>query len=117
MEVTYSKVSGVCDIGGNKNIRIGNGLMSHEKIYKAQMIISLDKDNQFFIMKNKCGELGHATMDGALNIIANMITHAVFDGSMEMFQETMKMKIIESLKLIVSGNDVIPKGELNENTL
>ena len=111
MNTGYSKISGDCDV------MLGNGPMSHEKVYKSQIILSLDIDNQFVIFKNRYGDRGNVTMDGALDIIANMLTHAVFNGSMDMFQETMKMKIIESLKPIVSGNDVIPKGEINENTL
>jgi len=117
MPITQSKVSGGCITGDNGNISIGNGLTAHDKIYKAQIILSLDKDNQLFIMKNRWGETGHATMDGALDVVASMLTHAVFDGSMEMFQETMKMKIVEVLKPIVSGNNIIPEGDINENTL
>ena len=119
----YAKASGdgggnICGggVGGGMS-RLGKGPQSKQKMYDASIILSLDKDNQFFIMKNRYGEHGSATMDGALDIIANMLTQAVFDGSMEMFQETMKMKIVEALKPIVSGNNIIPEGDLNENTL
>jgi len=110
----HSKASGD---GGGGSIGLGRGPTSKDKMYNAQMVLSLDKDNQFFIMKNRYGPHGEATMDSALDIIANMLTQAVFDGSMDMFQETMKMKIVEALKPIVSGKNIIPEGDLDENTL
>ena len=113
----YSKASGDGGGGGGGMSRLGKGPTSNQRMYNSSVILSLDKDNQFFIMKNRWGEHGDATMDGALDIIANMLTHAVFNGSMDMFQETMKMKIVEALKPIVSGNNIIPEGDLDENTL
>lgn len=111
----HSKASGDC--GGGGNISLGRSSRTTQ-VYDSQMILSLDKNNDFYIMKNRYGEQGSTTMDGALDIIANMLTHAVFDGSMEMFQETMKMKIVEALKPIVSGNNIIPEGDIEDaNTL
>lgn len=111
----HFKASGDCGGGG---ISLGRSSTSQTVIYDAQMILSLNKDNEFYIIKNRYGDKGLATMDGALDIIANMLTHAVFDGSMDMFQETMKMKIIEALKPIVSGKNIIPEGDIEDaNTL
>jgi len=113
----YSKASGDCGVGGGGGTpsNLGAGPMSKQKTYNAQVILSLDKDNLFYIMKNRYGDHGKATMDGALDVIANMLARSVFDGSMEMFQETMKMKIIETLKPILTGSDIIPEGDIDEN--
>lgn len=106
----HSKSSGD---GGGGGMTLGRSTTSQAVIHDAQMILSLNRDNEFYIMKNRHGDKGATNIEGALDIIANMLTHAVFDGSMDMFQETMKMKIVEALEPIVSGKNIIPEGDID----
>ena len=109
----HSKASGDGSTGrgGGGSSTLGRGPMSNQKMYDSQVILSLDKNNEFFIMKNRFGDHGKTTMNDALNLIGDMITRVVFDGSMDMFQETMKMKMVECIKDVISGN-IIPEGEV-----
>lgn len=42
--------------------------------------------------------------------MVDMITKRVFDGSMELFQEGMRRKLIEVINDVISGKDYIVKG-------
>ena len=88
-------------------------------LYEAIFILSIDHENKFHIMKDRNrGVTGEISTDIAIDKMADMLTRAVFDGSMEMFQETMKMKIVESIRDVIFGNNIIPKGDIEDaNTI
>jgi len=90
-----------------------------EKLYQASQVLSIDHKNKLHVLKDRfSGEPGPIDIEKAIEIMANMLTHKVFDGSMDMFQETMKMKLVECMLDIVSGKNIIPKGDIDDaNTI
>jgi len=85
------------------------------KLYEANMVLSLNHKHNFNILKNRySGISGPVSTDQAVEQIAGMLVAHVFKGSMDMFQETMKMKLIEQINDIISGNDIIPKGDIKK---
>ena len=107
----YEKASGDCG-GGGYHINPKNS--TTRLMHDAITILSLDYKHKFKILKDRYGNKGEISLDEALDKMADMITKVVFDGSMDMFQETMKMKLVECMKDVISGN-IIPKGEIYAN--
>ena len=103
--------------GGSGSFRIKRPTVT-ESLHKAEKVLSIDRDQTIRVLKNRHGPNGKIEIDEMIEFVADMIVKHKFQGSMDMFQETMKMKIIETLKGIVYGNNIIPKGDiLDANTI
>jgi len=118
----YSKTSmdgggGGSGGGGSSSYKIKRP-SALERMYQANQVLSLDHKNKFHILKNRSGKHGELDITGAVDFVADMLTKHIFDGSMDMFQETMKMKLVECMSEIVSGKNIVPKGDIeNANTV
>jgi len=97
--------------GGGYGSISGNSPTSKQRVHNAQVILTLNGANKFYVMKNRYGENGDFDLEKGIDLMCDMITRVQFDGSMDMFQETMKMKMVECLKDVLSGN-IIPEGEV-----
>lgn len=91
------------------------GPMSREKIYQAQVVIALGINHDIQIMKNRYTyNTGSVDINIAIEVIADMLTRAKFDGSMKMFQEGMRLKLIEAMNDVLSDKNISLKGTENE---
>jgi len=113
----HFKVSGDSEDcgGGGGGILLGRN-SSTRMMHNAITILSLDHKLKFNILKDRYKEKGEISLDEAIDRMADMITKVVFDGSMDMFQETMKMKLVECIKQVLSG-DIVPEGEIYANSI
>lgn len=82
-------------------------------LYDATIALSLDYKNKIAIIKDrKTGVVGPIKIETAVKKMAEMLCKVKFDGSMDMFQEIMKQKLIEVMTDVLSDKDIIPKGEI-----
>ena len=110
----YSKISTDGGIGGG-GPRTPSLI---KKLHHAYQVIGVDNTGEVEVWKDRYGEHGLPTTTQLIDIVANMITKHKFGNSMEMFQETMKMKIVEELTKIVNDHNIIPEGEIEHaNTI
>jgi hypothetical protein len=110
----WPKASG--DFGGGGGGPI-NARSPMKMTYDAIKVISLNKDFSFKIIKDKNkGKKGSVDTQDAIKMMADMIAANALNGSMDLFQETMSMKIVEKINEVLDG-DIIPKGDGNENTV
>ena len=116
MAPIYEKASGDFVGGGGSTALHSRSPM--KMTYDAIKVISLDRNFHFNIIKDRDkGKTGKVDTEYAIKIMADMIAAHAFNGSMDLFQESMSMKIIEKINEVLDG-DIIPKGEtLNENTI
>lgn len=117
----HSKASGDdCGGGGPNgyNMRNPHSRSPMKLVLDAIKVISLNNDFKFKIIKDRdVSERGDVDTQGAIKLMADMIAAHALNGSMELFQETMSMKIVEKINEVLNG-DIIPKGDiLNENTI
>lgn len=99
--------------GGSGSYRSPRRPTITEKMHKADHVVASNRDG-VDVWKSRYGQNGKVEMDALLAIVADMITRHKFDNSMDMFQETMKMKIIEVLKDVIEGENIIPKGDVED---
>ena len=110
----HMKASGDCGGGGGFHLNPENS--TTRLMHDAITILSLDYRYKFKLLKDRSeAKKGEISFDEAIDKMADMITKVVFDGSMEMFQETMKMKLVECIKGVISGDNIIPEGDLYAN--
>lgn len=109
------KVSGDCGGGGGGSI---NSRSPMKMTYDAIKVISLDKNFNFKVIKDvDKGPKGNVEPEYAIKMIADMIAAQTLGGSMDLFQESISMKIVEKINEVLDG-DVIPKGDIvNEDTI
>ena len=117
----HSKASGECYGGGGVD---GSRLVANKAkttsnmIHEALTIISLDHSHKFKLLKDRSeGTKGEISIDKAIEKMADMLAKAVFTGTMDMFQETMKMKLVECINGVISGDNIIPEGNIDENSV
>lgn len=85
-------------------------------IYDATIVLSLDYKNKIAIIKDRKTEIvGPIKIETAVKKMAEMLCKVKFDGSMDMFQETMKQKLIEVITDVLLDKDIIPKGETKDD--
>jgi hypothetical protein len=88
-------------------------ISSRYKITEAIQVVGIYSDNKVRVLKNRnnrlCGELSEKE---AVQFLSRMIASVHFEGSMEMFQETIAARITEKINEVLDGSDIIPKGEI-----
>ena len=114
-----SQVSGLIGgISGMAPPAAFTGTSSMSSLFESIRVISTTHTNKFNIMKDRAGgDPGIVDIDTAIDKIADMITQVVFDGGMDMFQETMKMKLIESINDVIKNGNIIPKGDIDKKSI
>jgi hypothetical protein len=94
-----------------------------EKLYYSVKAIFLKRSIErkehfvFEVLKDTNGEAGEKTLSEAIDICAEMLTDFKFQGSNQLFQHTLSMRLSEVMKnVLLKNEDVIPLegGELNE---
>jgi len=77
-----------------------------EKVYSAIQILSLDHDYELKLLKSRYTTVTKKplSVNESINIMADMLCKMLYNGSMELFQEGMKIKITEAIrKTIIEG--------------
>ena len=110
----WSKASGDF-IGGGGGYNVADRSTSSKRmLYEATCVMSLHHDGYFEILKNRTtGTRGKISLDEAVEHMADMLAKAKFGKSMDMFQEGMKMKLVEVIHEVLSGKNIIPKGAID----
>jgi len=107
----HMKASGECGGGGGFHLNPENS--TTRLMHDAITILSLDYKYKFKLLKDRSkAKKGEISFEEAIEHMAGMIAKVVFDGSMEMFQETMKMKLVECIQDVISGGNIIPEGDV-----
>jgi hypothetical protein len=68
-------------------------------------------------VKDRTGEKGERDINGAIDDCADMLTKFKFQGSNEMFQEGIKLRLVEAITKILLEDDYIPTQETIEKYL
>ena len=110
----WSKASGDF-VGGGGGYSLTSPKTSGKRmLYEATSVISLHHDGYFEILKNReSGKRGKISMEEAVEHIADMLAKVKFGKSMDMFQEGMRIKLIEVINEVLSGKNIIPKGAID----
>lgn len=93
-----------------------------DKLYYAQTLISLIKneetnDYELEVLKDRWAvgdEKGFKTLEESIDILVNILIRLKFNDSNKMFQETVRLKLNETLKKILIENDATPSSETIE---
>lgn len=111
-----SKVSGD-DCGGGSgsfNMPSHTHTSSRHMIFQAIKVLALCHDYSFRCVKDRDQHChGNIDVDDAIKMMARMIAMSHFQGSMDMFQETIAMKIVEKINEVLDGTDIVPKGDID----
>ena len=94
--------------------RLRGGLL--ESLYNAKIVLSIDCENKFEILKHRYREHGEIGIVDTINVMADMLAKYIFNGSMEMFQEEIKQELIEAMSKVISDKKM-SVGEKDENTI
>jgi len=111
--------SGSC---GTANYKINRPTITEKLYYSVKAIFlkrSVERKEHFVfeVIKDTNGEAGEKTLSEAIDICAEMLTDFKFQGSNQLFQHTLSMRLSEVMKnVLLKNEDVIPLegGELNE---
>lgn len=110
----FSKVSGYYGGGGSSSFTSSPSPTS--LLYESILTLSLNYKSQIIIIKDRhYGIKGKVDISIAIEKMAEMLCKAKFGNSMDMFQETMKQKLIEVITDVLSDKDIIPKGETKDD--
>lgn len=72
--------------------------------YKANIIVSIDYKSKLNVIKNRYSpEKGNISLYEAVEIFSDMLSQAAFDGRMDMFQEGMKIQLIDTITKTLKG--------------
>jgi hypothetical protein len=83
-------------------------------LYNANIVISVNYDGSVNIIKNRHGIHGeNQSLDTTIDVIANILTTTIFKGSLDMFQEGLKIKLVESIIKTIKEE----RGDLFENSI
>ena len=77
-----------------------------QKIYSSIQILSLDHDYELKLLKSRYKSITNKPLDvnESINIITDMLCKMLYNGSMALFQEGMRIKIKEAIvKTIIEG--------------
>lgn len=78
-----------------------SGMMMH---YKSNIIVSIDYKSKLNLIKDRYrGNTGEVSLYEAVEIFSDMLSQAAFDGRMVMFQEGMKIQLIDTITKTLKG--------------
>lgn len=105
----FAKASGDCG-GGGYNI---SRPTKTEKLYRALKAVYLTRDFKnkeliFDVIKDRGGNHGTKNLSEAIEYCAEMLCQFKFDDVNNMFQESLKLRLIEVMKEVLLNDDCIP---------
>lgn len=113
----HAKASGDCGggVSGSFNLASHTHSSPTSMVYHAIKVIGLYHDFTFRMIKDRDGHAhGEMNKQEAIEMMARMIASNHFSGSMDMFQETVAMRIVEKINEVLDGKDIIPKGDIED---
>lgn len=90
---------------------------SREIFYTADFVLALHHKGYFETLKDRSGNRGKITLDEAVEKIADMLATVKFEKSMDLFQESTRLKLIEVINEVLSGKNIVPEGVIDEDTI
>ena len=86
----------------------------HMKLYESNIVISLDHKNNISILKDRYSGINkNLSTAEVIEILSRILSLYMFKGRMGIFQEAMKIRLVEKINDIISNNDIVPKGDFD----
>jgi len=96
--------------GGSYAIASTSGHSGNQKMYEANIVISLDHKNRINIIKSRFEKpKSNLNKDEIIEVLIDTLCKYLYDGRMDVFQEGMKIQLKDAVKRTLKG------GELNDN--
>ena len=109
--ILQAKASGDCGGGGGYNITRPT---RKEKMYMSDLVIYLRRTRQkpndliLEVGKDRNGNHGVKELPEAIDAIASMLCRYKFQDGNHMFQTSLQLRLIEAMRNVLLGDDVIP---------
>ena len=111
----FSKASGDFVGGAGPALAISRPTKT-EKLYNSIKALYLrreqgSKELVFDVIKDRLGNHGLKSLPEAIDFCAEMLCQFKFDDVNNMFQESLKLRLVEVMKKVLLGDDCIPTSE------
>jgi len=83
---------------------------SINKMQRADTVLSIERDGSIHILKSRRdGITGLKSLGTVVDLMSHMLASSVFNGNLEMFQEGLKIQLVEAISkvLIKEGGEKI----------